>query len=359
MTTTQHTPSPSPSSVAPTHILGAGWAGMIAAEFWPTAQIYERDPQAATLTGTTGAFIRCRNPNAAMILQAPCRNVAVHRAVANATWDTHTNVQPLDAALYARKTAPCGVLSARSIHSCTSRAAMGNGAERYLLLPDDLVAARQRANTRVRYGATSGDVSEVLCGATPAVPVVSTLPLDLTLRHLGTNFRAPLRPERTTARGGFVLETELRACGVDFCWTVYVPSSNTEISRITITGGRAIVEVMPPEGGTEYGTDSIEAFAAHALFQLFNVMPEDIVQWNWHRVHKIAATPEYVAWAHEVVYRLSVERGIYSLGRAATGRRGVTVDDLPQDCRVINKLLRARSACDYVSARDVAREGGQ
>ena len=352
--TTSHTPSP----VAPTHILGAGWAGMIAAEFWPTAEIYEHDPCAATLTGTTGAFIRCRTPSAAMVLRAPSRPVTVHRAVATVTWDTHTDVQPLDAALYARKTAPAGALSTRSIHKCCAAPA-GSDNCRYLLLPDDLVAARQRADIRVRYGVTSGDVAEVLCGATPAVPVVSTLPLDLTLRHLGADFRAPPRPGRTTARGGFVLETELRACDVDFCWTVYVPSSNTEISRITITGGRAIVEFMPPEGGVEYGTDSIEAFAAHALFQLFNVMPEDIVQWNWHRAHKIAATPEYVAWAHEVVYRLSVERGIYSLGRAATGRRGVTVDDLPQDCRVINKLLRTRSACDYVSARDVAREGGQ
>ena len=339
-------------TTTPTHILGAGWAGMIAAARWHAAALCERDSHATELSGTTGAFIRCATPAPAHALQAPLRTVTVHRAVATSTWDTHTHVQPLDAALYSRKVTPRGALSARSIGELRSR-------RRYLLLPDDLVAARQRADGRVRYGSTDRSTAAVLNGATPAAPVVSTLPLEWTLRHLCADFRAPLLPERTCTREGLVLEAELLHCDPDFCWTVYVPSSATAISRVTITGCRAVVEVMFGDATTDIDTTDIEVSATHALWALFNVPPEDIVRWCWHRTHKFASTPEYVEWAREVVYRLSVERGIYSLGRAATGRRGVLIDDLLQDCRVIDALIRARNARDYSSALVTAREATQ
>lgn len=346
-------------AISPTHILGAGWAGMIAAEFWPTAAIYERDPYAATLTGTTGAFIRCREPNVAVILQAPSRMVMSNRAVADSAWNTHRDVQPRDAALYARSVTPGGALAARSIQRCALSGCDNSNTERYLLLPEDLVVARRRAGRRVHYGVAHAAVEEVLRGATPDAPVVSTLPIELTLSIIGSDFAVPPRPELPVTQQGFVLETNLLRCDLDFCWTVYVPCSSTGIVRITIAGGRAVVEIMSNERTAESNKGVIEAEAAQALFQLFDVHSSDIVQWCWHRTTKFAAVPEYVAWAREVVYRLSVERGIYSLGRAATGRRGVMVDDLPQDCRVITKLLRARSARDYKSSLDVTREDGQ
>lgn len=345
MTTNTDTPQP-------THILGAGWAGMLAAEFWPGAEILERDSDARTLTGTTGAFIRCRHPNAALILQAPHRTAQVHRCIATVTWDTHTDVQPLDSALYARKVAPGGALAARSINRCT-----GGAAElRHILLPEDLVAARQRAGARVHYDTTPEAVAVALRAASPKAPVVSTLPMHLVLTALTDSFDAPPAPELFRGRPCYVLETELARCEQDFCWTVYVPSSFTDIARITITGGRAIVELVPSKSSAEFSAQKIEDAAELALFQLFSVAHKDIKQWRWHQVSKFSATPEYVAWAREVVYLLSVERGIYSLGRAATGRPGVLIDDLYNDCRVINKLMRARAVNDYNSALSATRE---
>lgn len=303
-------------------IWGAGLSGLIAANAFQDATIYESRP--ASADGEHKALLRFRTPAVGEFLGIPFRRVRVHKGI----WLEGRFVDPSIrvANMYSRKV--IGKLADRSIWSLEP-------VDRYIA-PEDLVGQLiERYAHRIFWQHKIEALPDRAHGNTA---YISTLPMHVMHRlasewdekNVQSTFeRMPLQPfERQNIT---VNRYRLRE-PADVHQTVYFPGPETNVYRASITGDMLIVESM---GELQSGALPIacEAFDLHATDSSL----ENLGASSQER-GKIAPIDE--GWRREFVYQLSQRHNVYSLGRFATWRN-ILLDDVLQDVNVIRRLLNA------------------
>jgi hypothetical protein len=288
-------------------IVGAGLAGLIAAHAWPNATVVEASSQPRA---AHKALLRFRSDAVARLTGIEFRRVRVRKGI----WAENA-YQPATirwANLYAQKVIN-ELKGDRSIWNLET-------AERFIA-PDDL------------YEQLVTSVGDRINWDTPAEfkssrPHISTAPLPVVLSILG--WPAPV----TFSRSGITVH-RWRIIGADVFQTVYFPELHLNVYRASITGDTLIVETVGPMGDMD--DDAISAAFGIKLASCESLGSVD------QKYGKIAPIDDNLR--KQLLFRLTHERNIYSLGRFATWRN-ILLDDVVDDIAAIKKLLKANSAYD-------------
>lgn len=291
-------------------IVGAGLAGLIAAHAWPGAAVLEAAPGPAPMHK---ALLRFRSDAVARLTGTEFRPVQVRKGI----WSEGRYV-PADirvANLYARKVIG-RVAGERSIWNLEP-------VERFIAPDDFYERLVDQCGPRIHWG-HKADFE----GRAPG-PMISTAPLPLTLAALGVSVqdadalfeRAPITVERW------------RVAGADAFQTVYFPDMETTLYRASLTGSTLILEYA---GGMGAPDAAAPALAAEAM----GLAPESMsmLEAVEQKYGKIQPIPD--ATRKQLLFRLTHEHGIYSLGRFATWRN-ILLDDVVDDIAVIKRLMRS------------------
>ena len=292
-------------------IVGAGLAGLIAAHAWPNAQVVEA---AAQPKAAHKALLRFRSDAVARLTGIEFRKVRVRKGI----WaeGAQQSAAIRWANLYAQKVVG-NLAGERSIWNL-------DPAERFIA-PDDLYEQLVAAvNDRIEW--------ETPAQFSPTRSHISTAPLPVVLSQLG--WAAPLTFSRSS-----ITVHRWRIPGADVFQTLYYPEQHLNVYRASITGDTLIVETMGPPGDM----DDEEINKSFGI-QLRNCHSLGSVDQKYGKIALIDDTLR-----KQLLFRLTMERNIYSLGRFATWRN-ILLDDVVDDIAAIKKLLKANNAYDLRKA---------
>lgn len=311
---------------SPNSIVGAGLAGLIAAHVWPRTPIHERgarpDPQHK-------ALLRFRTDAVAKITGIDFRRVRVHKSI----WDGKQHCSPdiRQANLYARKVV--GALAGeRSVWSVEP-------ADRWVAPEDFYARLVENVESRVLWGS---DFSMERQRRWTTQPIVSTAPLPATLAALGLDF--PVEGEQPAFARAPIRVRRFRVPGADVFQTVYFTNPCTAVYRASITGSMLIVESVVDDSGSSRFPVETSQDVLSIVGEAFALGECDPIDDAPQAFGKIVPLPDALRKA--LLYKLTTDHGVYSLGRFATWRN-VLLDDVVQDIAVLKKLF----AADSYSAR--------
>lgn len=314
-------------------IIGAGMAGLLAAGMLrdEATKVFEAQP---SLPNNHSALLRFRSSIVGDTLNIPFKKVSVMKAV-------ETNgLNPIAAMLsYSLKTN--GTATMRS-----SISAHGDIDERYIAPPDLVQQMARKVTCPIIYGTPAS--LDIIRGE--AQPAISTMPMPMLMQLLGWTGDVP----DFLHVGGYNITAELE--NVDAYCTLYIPDRVRQENRISITGNRLTIEVALPlltsdqvrrlTDQMDVTNQTMEAldYASGALGLWGSRVKIKNIEVHAQRYAKILPIDEsirrnFIIWASET-------HGVYSLGRFATWRPGVLLDDLVADVRVIQKLIRGQSSYD-------------
>ena len=286
-------------------IVGAGLAGLLAAHAWPHARVFEamERPRA-----THRALLRFRSASVARLTGIDFRRVQVRKGI----WSEGDFRAPSIrlANLYARKVLREDRLTGeRSIWNVEP-------VERFIA-PDTLYeqlidAVRDRIEWGTAFTPPAGSVS--------TIPMPSLLAL-LGIEHSIQFVRAPITVFRFSIPRADIFQT------------VYFPDHDTSIYRVSITGNTLIAE-FAAQTEALHGSDLFmieQAFGIDAS----NLVCREMVEQRFGKIEPIADDER-----KSLLFRITHEHGVYSLGRFATWRN-ILLDDVIDDIVAIKRLARA------------------
>ena len=298
-------------------IVGAGMAGLLAANMLKHMQpvVYEK---AKSLPNNHSAVLRFRSSIVGDTLRIPFRKVSMIKDIL--PWQSPV----ADALAYSKKCSG----TYRSDRSIIGGLTTGDR----FIAPDNLISMMEEG-LQVRYN-QDFDFDEI-----PLAPVISTIPMP----HLMQALHWEHRNEVTfKAERGVNVRARIKNC--DAYVSLYVPDPMYPFSRISLTGDELIVEcprywingadivseneeakVRRPSDLAELaanclGIDCNEVYDVRAYAQVYSKIvpiPDDIRK-------------EFLFWATD-------KHNVYSLGRFATWRPSLLLDDLVNDIRLIEK----------------------
>jgi hypothetical protein len=127
---------------------------------------------------------------------------------------------------------------------------------------------------------------------------------------------------------------------MDAYCSLYVPDPTFPGSRISITGSEVVVECQGDHGDIVENSRSI----IHDVCNYLGIAGADITSTKISRQKYSKILPydendrkRFIMWASDTW-------GIYSLGRFATWRPGVLLDDLVNDIRFISRVIKNSSS---------------
>jgi hypothetical protein len=294
-------------------IIGAGLAGLLAAHAWPRSQVVEASPSPRA---AHAALLRFRGEDVSKLTGIEFRKVRVRKGI----WSEGGYRAPSIrlANLYAQKV--LGAIGGdRSIWNIEP-------VDRYIAPESFYDQLVDNVGARIQWASPVGFTGW-------EVPLISTAPLPHVLTATGLNpgsevsfNSAPI----TVLRG--------RVPGADVFQTVYFPDSETGLYRASITGDLVIAEFV--EGERSLGIEAMgRAFALR-----HEVEWGDLVN---QRYGKIAPIPDLLR--KQLLYRLTVENHVYSVGRFATWRN-ILLDDVVNDLAMVRRLMRSSDYDKHFSA---------
>lgn len=297
-------------------IVGAGLAGLTAGYAFPGVPIVEAGAEGAA---RHRAVLRFRTDALGRLTGIPFRPVRVHKGVWSRGRFCAPDIQVAN--LYARKCLD-RLAGDRSIWNVAP-------ADRWVApetLQEQMVEhlrARVHFDTKVAFedwpeSRNSSRGRAVLLNTGPMPAALGAL--DVSPTELPSFARAPIWTRR------------YRVNGADVHQTVYFPDHELATYRASITGDLLIVELR---------NDLSDADAERELAHVTRAMgldedSIDPIDSGEQRYGKIVPLPddERRGW----LARLTMEAGIYSLGRFATWRN-VLLDDVVKDAEVIRRML--------------------
>lgn len=292
-------------------IIGAGMAGLLCANMLAHRRplVIEAQPQ---LPNNHSAVLRFRSSIVGDALNIPFKKVTMVKDVL--PWKNPV----ADALAYSFKNT--GVR--RTDRSVMDGRVVG---ERWIAPPDLIQQMAERV--QIKFGETfnfeEGDSDAI----------ISTIPMSKLMGVL----ECPLFPKFKSLPG---LNITARIKDCDAYCSLLVPSPDYGFSRISITGDELIIEV-PNYQSTKFddkivesnvaaaamilGIDEQDTFSiSHSAQQYAKILPID------DRIRK-----EFMHWATD-------KFNIFSLGRYATWRPGLLLDDLVNDIRLIDRWIGDR-----------------
>lgn len=289
------------------NIIGAGLAGLLAGNMLRNHNpvIYERQP---TLPNNHHAILRFRTSKIGDVLNIPFKKVTMMKCV------QHWRNPVADALSYAKKNTGWY----RSDRSITT----GTVLEDRYIAPPDLIA-RMAADCEINF-----KHQEEL--PIPNLPVtISTVPMPDLMDMLNYDQRPIF--DRVS---GISIKAKINNCDA-YC-SIMVPDPNSPFSRISITGDEMIVE-CPYIGRNEL----VVIREALWFLGLKEGSISDVRSFE-QKYFKIVPIDEdvrkrFILWASD-------QYQIFSLGRYATWRPGLLLDDLVQDVRLIEQWSKDRYA---------------
>ena len=307
----------------PPIIFGAGLAGLIAARMLADQHPVVMERQ-ASLPNNHHALLRFRSQEVALATNTVFQKVGVIKTV-------HGLGDPVrDAIAYSIKVT--GKLKARSILDC-------DPVERYIAPPD--LISRLAATADIHYGIDFQQWSSAL--VRPHGPLISTLPMP----YMMAQFNWPDRPSFSKQRG-WTLKAEIDpALEPSLSCTVYDATASQPYYRASITNGTIMFEGTGEAPYMREGGDEETLELARKWAQVsFGLSPCCIVSASQHvsdyqkivelNGRDLESAKRFMMW-------LTSEHNIYSLGRFATWRPKLLLDDIPNDVRVINRLINGES----------------
>jgi hypothetical protein len=317
-------------------IIGAGMAGLLAANLIGKKRPVTVMERAASLPNNHTALLRFRTSIVGDVCDIPFKKVKVIKTVAHGSNDVADILQ------YSKKVS--GEYSARSIISTLKTEI----ADRYIA-PGDLVAQlHDKANCTFNFEHELTEVKEetliylndVADLIMQRTPIISTMPMPTMMDLLGYQDRP-----KFNWRAGYTVSFDVKSS--DVYASVYIPNPEYEAYRISITGKRVIVEYVGPSpfpSPEMVDEDELKGDAIAACEEYLGIPQEDIegiIQVRAQLFAKIAPIEEearrsFILWA-------SLKHNVYSLGRFATWRPGLMMDDVVNDIRVIDRLMGGHS----------------
>ena len=308
----------------PMIIIGAGMAGLLAAQIlrrWSPI-VWEAQPK---LPDNHGALLRFRTDAVSRATGIPFKRVTVQKAVVwgDRIWD---NLCPLPAQnSYSVKVT--GKAEGRSIRDLSP-------GDRYIA-PDDVLVQLGRGVESL-YGKAVGPDSDIFAGT--SVPVISTIPMPALMALAGW----PERPE--FSHRPIWSYSVLLPRWIDLYQTLYYPDPDLPYYRASITGRRLVIEYADVDCAMEGYDLNHDVKTVIAQFGLGAWDTGDDLgdaRFSRQEYGKLLPTDD-TARRHFIV-QMSDRHNIYSVGRFATWRQ-ILLDDVVNDCAVVNRFITERSA---------------
>jgi hypothetical protein len=162
--------------------------------------------------------------------------------------------------------------------------------------------------------------------------VISTIPMPELMKNLGYD-QCP----QFNSFVGTNLKTTLSQC--DAYVSLMVPDPDKDFSRISLTGSELIVECPGEYKWTDEQKESMLEEVTALLGITNPVLSATITAANQHyaKINPIDddARKQFIFWATD-------KANVFSLGRYATWRPGLLLDDLVQDIRLIERWIKDR-----------------
>jgi hypothetical protein len=299
------------------YIVGAGMAGLLAANLLQRhrPQVFESQ---STLPNNHHAVLRFRSPIVGEVLGIPFKRVTVRKA--HVPWRNPV----ADALAYAKKNGGT-YRTDRSIGPPET-------VERWVA-PPDLI---NRMAEMLPHGSITFDSEVDIAGlrrSEPGATVISTMPMPNLMNQL--RYPSELIPEFQYVHGA-VLKFRVRHC--DAYASLYVPDPSLSFSRVSVTGDEVIVE-FPMRKEAEVDRESHKVLQACDLLGIDSANVDGLtIEVRGQRYAKIMPVDEtkrrnFLHWCS------TINGYAYSLGRFATWRPGLLLDDLVQDVRRIETWM--------------------
>lgn len=325
-------------------IVGAGLAGLLARRLLTTSghtcQVFEKQDY---LPNNHSAVLRFRSSIVGDATGIPFKKVRVMRAV-----DPWRNALADNLAYSLKAT---GVASMRS--SLTSEPGL---VDRYIAPPDfiQLLYVSPPVQSGDYHYCVDFFSNDEWSGDEP---IISTIPMPILMDALqGPSGPAELHDFRSVP--GFNVSFTLP--GIDVYGSVYIPDPSILWNRVSITGNKVILEysdVKPNAANTilrSFAQGPFDEVIANKLVSLVEDAMAILGLDGYAPTRHIIAGSEYGFSVKQSTYQkilpidedkrrrfmlwASEEHNIYSLGRFATWRPGLLLDDLVKDIRIIERM---------------------
>lgn len=311
-------------------IFGAGLAGLIAARMLADQRPCVMEAQ-SQLPNNHHALLRFRSTVVGDVTNIPFKKVDVTKAIIS---DPDSN--PIrDAMIYSMKVS--GKLHARSILDTRP-------VERYIAPPD--MIQRLASTATISCDVKFEDWSHELIRKRNRI--ISTIPVDKMMKI----FDWKDVPEFSSRPGWTLKATVMPFLDCQVNATVYSARENDAWYRASLTGEKFMVEGSGPVPDSETLDQAFDqACECFGLDELY--FSDEGTTVHEHKYQKISdlsyddreKVKRFIMW-------LSAEHNIYSLGRFATWRPKLLLDDLVNDVRVISKLMGGESNYNKLIGKD-------
>jgi len=290
-------------------IIGAGLAGLLCGFMNPDSTIYE----AGNGRNKHTAVLRMRTPEISRITGIPFKKKTVYKSI----WLDGKEQQPSPRIghMYSKKV--IGEITKRSIMDISPKV-------RYIPPGDFQARLADRVSNQIIYN------HKITGSDFPSGPVVSTVPMPVLMKMFDINMDMQF-----TRKSIYVSRYKIKNC--DSYSTVYYPGRDIPIYRATLTGDILIIESK-----SCIHKDHSRQYTSYVLKTL-GLVKSDIdcvISINdEHKFGKIYKTDEKKR--RTFISNMTLHNELYSLGRYATWRPGVLLDDIVNDIFVIRKLVES------------------
>lgn len=295
-------------------IIGAGLAGLLAGNM-----LRHRSPEIIDgqkeLPNNHSAVLRFRTSIVGDVTGVAFKKVTMVKSVL--PWKNPV----ADALVYSRK----NTNYYKSDRSITSGTVVG---DRYIA-PKDLIA--RLAKQCVLYFDSPVDAQTLKAWYDDNLPVISTMPMPKLMELLGYESKVTFNHVP-----GVNIKALVYNC--DAYVSLVVPNPEYDFSRISITGNELIVECPGMDGITDVGARQTALQAANLLgLRTTDLLEIKAKTQTYAKILPISEEERraFIHWA-------SIKHNIFSLGRYATWRPGLLLDDLVQDIRLIDGWIQRR-----------------
>jgi len=283
-------------------IIGAGMSGLLCGALNPGSVIYEAGPERES---DHKALFRCKTNEIGKILGIPFKKVNVQKGL----WDNgHIEPSIRSAHMYSQKVT--GKITGRSIMNL-------DPGVRYI--PPLDFSNRLKVMCDIRYNFK-------FTGQTFAQPAVSTIPMNYMSDMVG------LRDKTTSWESEQIYVNRIQIPDCDSYCTMYYPGEESSAYRASLSGDVLIIESM-----IRLNHNSLaHIFESFGLPLLKKTTGESLTNTK-QKMGKIYPIDEKLR--QKLITELTLKHNIYSLGRFATWRPKVMLDDVLEDIFVIRRLI--------------------